>query len=107
MLSTFQTIIETLAGSFFLAVAIVCLLWPEKLYEHALRPQYRKSDIGDEPLQNLQRRGYVWTVRIIGVIAAIMFFFIVIHVLSSKPIAHRDTTRPVIIVRQEGEEERH
>jgi hypothetical protein len=104
MFSTFQTIIETLAGSFFLVVAIVCLLWPEKLYAHALRPQYRKSDIGDEPLQNLERRGYFWTVRIIGAIAAIMFFFIVIHLLSSKPIGHRDTTRPVIIVPKVGEE---
>jgi hypothetical protein len=107
MVGTFQTIIETLAGSFFLAVAIVCLSWPEKLYEHALRPQYRKSDMGDEPLQNLQRTGYVWTVRIIGAIAAIMFFFTVIHLLSSKPIGHRDTTTPVKIVPKEGEEERH
>jgi ABC-type amino acid transport system permease subunit len=54
-------------------------------------------------LSAMQRRGYVWTVRIIGVIAAIMFFFIVIHLLSSKPI-HRDITRPVIIVSKEGEE---
>jgi hypothetical protein len=83
MLSTFQLTVEILAGLFFLVVAISCLLWPDKFYEHALRRHYRKADLSEETGQNLQRTGYVWTVRIMGLIAAIMFFFIVIHVLSS------------------------
>jgi ABC-type multidrug transport system permease subunit len=83
MLSTFQLTVEIVAGLFFLVVAISCLLWPDKFYEHALRHHYRKADLSEETGQNLQRTGYVWTVRIMGLIAAIMFFFIVIHVLSS------------------------
>ena len=103
MLSTSQIIIETLAGSFFLVAAIACLLWPEKFYAHALRPLYRNSDIKDEPLQNLQRTGYVWTVRIIGVISAIMFTFIVIHLFSSRPIGHGGATKPVVTVPKQVE----
>lgn len=94
MLITSQIIVETLAGLFFLGVAISCLLWPEKFYEHALRPDYRKSDRGDEPLQNVQRKGYVWSVRIIGVIAALMFTFIVIHLFYRTPNSDGVTVQP-------------
>jgi hypothetical protein len=71
-------------------------LWPEKYYEHALRPDYRKSDRGDEALQNFQRKGYVWSVRIIGVIAAIMFTFILIHLFYRTPNGHGGTAKPVV-----------
>ena len=96
MMSTYQLTIETVASLFFLVVAITCLLWPDKFYEHALRRQYRKADLNEETGQNLQRRGYVWTVRIMGLIAAIMFSFIVFH-LSSKSIGHKDAKTPVPI----------
>jgi hypothetical protein len=36
MLSASQVIIEILVGLLFLVAAIACLLWPEKLYKHAL-----------------------------------------------------------------------
>lgn len=75
---------EILAGLFFLAAAIACLLWPRKFYEHALRPSYRNSDINDESRQ-MQRSGYVWTVRIFGVVAAVMFVFIAFHFFSYTP----------------------
>ncbi len=95
MLTTFQITIEILVGIFFLVAAIACLLWPDKFYEHALRPVYRNADIRDKPIQNLQRRGYVWNVRIIGVIAAIMFTFTVIHLFSSMPNSHRGVDKPI------------
>jgi hypothetical protein len=95
MITTFQITIEMLVGIFFLVAAIACLLWPDKFYEHALRPIYRKSDRRDEPLQNLQRRGYVWNVRIIGVIAALMFTFTVMHFFSNKPNSHRSADKPM------------
>jgi hypothetical protein len=95
MLSTFQLTVETLVGLFFLVVAISCLFWPDKFYQHALRRCYRKADLSEDTGQNLQRRGYVWTVRIMGLIAAIMFSFIVIHLRS---IGHRGAERPVPIV---------
>jgi hypothetical protein len=95
MLTTFQITIEFLVGIFFLVAAIACLLWPDKFYEHALRPVYRNADIRDKPIQNLQRRGYVWNVRIIGVVAALMFTFTVIHLFSSKPNSHRGVAKPI------------
>lgn len=94
MLSPAEIMIEILAGLFFLAVAIACLVWPGKFYEHALRPRYRNSDIGDES-NKWQRSGYVWTVRIFGVVAAVTFVFIAIHFFSYTPSRHRDTARPV------------
>jgi hypothetical protein len=90
MLSTPQIIVEILAGLFFIVVAIACLLWPKKFYEHALRPVCRNSDIH---FQNMQRGGYVWSVRIVGVIAAMMFIFVVIHLYSSTPIGHQGPAR--------------
>ena len=101
MSGSFQITIEALAGSFFLVVAIACLLWPRKFYEHALRPRYRKPDRSDEPQQNLQRSGYIWTVRIIGVIAAIMFASVVIHLLSSRP--PKGARQPVPVVPKQVE----
>jgi hypothetical protein len=95
MLTTFQITIEFLVGIFFLVAAIACLLWPDKFYEHALRPVYRNADIRDKPIQNLQRRWYVWNVRIIGVVAALMFTFTVIHLFSSTPNSHRGVAKPV------------
>ncbi|MFI5073393.1 MAG: hypothetical protein ACHP8A_21240, partial [Terriglobales bacterium] len=59
---------------------------------------YRNADKRDKPLQNLQRRGYVWNVRIIGVIAALMFTFTVIHFFSSVPNSHRDLAKPITSV---------
>jgi hypothetical protein len=95
MITTFQITIEILVGMFFLVAAIACLLWPDKFYEHALRPVYRKAGTRDKPLQNLQRRGYVWNVRIIGVIAAVMFTFTVTHFFSSMPNSHRGVAKPI------------
>lgn len=95
MLSAPQIIVKILLCLFFFIVATACLLWPKKFYEHALRPVYRKSDAGDESLQDLQKRSYVWDVRIIGIIAALMFTFIVIHLFSSTPIDHGGATSPV------------
>jgi hypothetical protein len=95
MITTFQITIEIIIGMFFLVAAIACLLWPDKFYEHALRPVYRKADTRDKPLQNLQRRAYVWNVRIIGVIAAVMFTFTVIHFFSSMPNIHKDVAKPI------------
>jgi len=95
MLTTFQITIEILVGTFFLVAAIACLLWPVKFYEHALRPVYRNANKNEKPLQNLQRRGYVWNVRIIGVIAAVMFTFTVIHFFSSMPNSHKDVAKPI------------
>jgi hypothetical protein len=79
MLRASQLIIEILVDLVFLVAAVTCLLWPGMFYEHARRAVYRNTDIVDKRIQNLQRRGYIWTVRIIGVIAALMFTFIVIH----------------------------
>jgi hypothetical protein len=95
MLTNVQLTIEILVGIFFLVAAIACLLWPDKFYEHALRPVYRNADIRDKPIQNLQRRGYVWNVRIIGVVAAVMFTFTVIHLFSSMPNSHRGVAKPI------------
>jgi hypothetical protein len=95
MLTTFQISIEILVGMFFLVAAIACLLWPNKFYEHALRPVFRNADIRDKPFQNSQRRGYVWNVRIIGVIAALMFTFTVVHFFSSMPNSHRGAAKPI------------
>lgn len=95
MLSTFQLTVEIVAGLFFVVVAISCLLWPDKFYEHALRLHYRKVDLSEETDQNLHRRGYVWTVRIIGVIAVLMFTFTVIHFFSSMPNSHRGVAKPI------------
>ena len=95
MLTTFQITIEILVGTFFLVSAIACLLWPDKFYEHALRPVCRKADIRDKTLQNMQRTWYVWNVRIIGVIAAVMFTFTVIHLFSSMPNSHRGMDKPI------------
>jgi hypothetical protein len=95
MITTFQITIEIIVGMFFLVAAVACLLWPDKFYEHALRPVYRKADKRDKPLQNLQRRGYVWNVRVIGVIAALMFKFTVIHFFSSMPNSHRGVAKPI------------
>ena len=89
MFTTSRALVETLTGIFFLIVAAACLLWPEKFYEHALRPVYREPDGMDEQLEKVQRRGYVWNVRIIGVIAAIMFTFIVIHLMHRPRAPHR------------------
>ena len=96
MLSTFQLTAETVASMFFLVVAISCLLLPDKFYEHALRRSNRKADLSEETGQNLQRGGYVWTVRIMGLIAGIMFSFIVVH-LSSRSVGHKDVKTPVPI----------
>lgn len=96
MLSTFQLTVQIVASLFFLVVAISCLFWPDKFYEHALRRHYRNANLSEETDQNLQRRGYVWTVRIMGLIAAIMFSFIVIHL--SRSIGHQDAKTPVLIV---------
>jgi hypothetical protein len=101
MMSTYQLTIETVASLFFLVVAITCLLWPDKFYEHALRRQYRKADLSEETDQNLQRRGYVWTVRVMGLVAAIMFTFIVTHLSSSRSIGHQGAKTPVPIVPKE------
>jgi hypothetical protein len=95
MITTVQITIKILVVMFFLVAAIACLLWPDKFYEHALIPVYRKADTRDKPLQNLQRRVYVWNVRIIGVIAALMFTFTVIHFFSSMPNSHRGVDKPV------------
>jgi hypothetical protein len=95
MLTTFQVTIEILVGTFFLVAAIACLLWPDKFYEHALRPVCRSANIRDKQLQNLQRKGYVWNVRIIGVIAAVMFTFTVIHLFSNMPNSHRAVDKPI------------
>ena len=102
MLSTLQLTVEIVAGLFFLVVAIACLLWPDKFYEHALRRHHRKADLSQETGQNLQRRGYVWTVRIMGLIAAIMFSSIVIH-HSSRSIGHKNVKTPVPIVPKQVE----
>ena len=103
MLTTFQITIEILVGTFFLVAAIACLMWPDKFYEHALRPVCRKADIKDKQLQNMQKRGYVWNVRIIGVIAAVMFTFTVIHLLSSMPNGHRGMDKPIPSVPNQAE----
>ena len=101
MLSTFQLTVEIAAGLFFVMVAISCLLWPDNFYEHARRRHYRKADLSEEMGQDLQRTGYVWTVRIMGLTAAIMFFFIVIHVLSGGT-SPRGEKEPLIIVPNRG-----
>ena len=103
MITTFQVTIEILVGTFFLVAAIARLLWPDKFYEHALRPVYRNADIRDKPHQNSQRTGYVWNVRIIGVIAAVMFTFTVIHLLSSLPNSHRAMDKPIPSVPNQAE----
>ena len=103
MLTTFQVTIEILVGTFFLVAAIACLLWPDKFYEHALRPVCRKADIRNKPLQNMQRRWYVWNVRIIGVIAAVMFTFTMIHLLSGMPNSHRGMDKPIPSVPNQAE----
>jgi hypothetical protein len=84
MVSTSQSVIEILAGLFFLVTAITCLIWPGKFYEHALKPAYLKSDTRQERFQNLHRRSYIWSVRLIGAIAALIFTFVVIHLFSAK-----------------------
>ena len=56
MITTFQITIEILVGTFFLVAAIACLLWPDKFYEHALRPVCQKADIRDKSIQKMQRR---------------------------------------------------
>jgi hypothetical protein len=104
MLSIFQLTVQIAAGLFFVMVAIFCLLWPDKFYEHARRRDYRKTDLGAETGQDLQRTGYVWTVRIMGLTAAIMFFFIVIHVLSGGA-GPRSEKEPLIIVPNRGDRE--
>jgi hypothetical protein len=84
MAGTSQTVIEILAGLFFLVTAITCLIWPGKFYEHALKPAYRGSDTRQERSQNLQRKSYIWSVRLIGAIAALIFTFVVIHLFAVK-----------------------
>ncbi|HTC63199.1 MAG TPA: hypothetical protein VK709_10180 [Candidatus Saccharimonadales bacterium] len=84
MVSTSQIVIEVLAGLFFLVTAITCLIWPGKFYEHALKPAYLKSDTRQERLQNLHRKSYIWSVRLIGAVAALIFTFVVIHLFSAK-----------------------
>jgi hypothetical protein len=84
MVSTSQTVIEILAGLFFLVTAITCLIWPGKFYEHALKPAYLRSDTRQEQFQTLQRRSYIRSVRLIGAIAALIFTFVAIHLFSAK-----------------------
>ena len=62
-------------GLIFLAVGAVCLLWPEKVQEYALRWSGQGLGKYNPFLGWIKTHSYIWTLRVIGITAIGIFVF--------------------------------
>jgi len=68
-----DSLIPLIMGLIFLAVGSVCLFWPQKVQEYALRWSGQGLGRYSLFLGWIKTPSYVWTLRVIGIIAISLF----------------------------------
>ncbi len=75
-------LIPFLTGIIFLLIGVICLFWPEKIQEVALK--YSAQGLGryNPFLSWMKTRSYILVVRIIGVIAIMVFLLALVAIFT-------------------------
>lgn len=75
-------LIPILTGIIFLVIGVVCLFWPEKIQEFALKWSVQGLGKYNPFLSWMKTRSYIVALRIIGVMAIVTFFVALVVVLK-------------------------
>ena len=79
-----DNLIPLVMGLIFLIVGVVCLVWPEKVQEFAIRWSGQGLGKYNPFLGWMKTRGYIWMLRIIGIIAIGVFILALFVVVKAQ-----------------------
>jgi len=77
-------LIPILTGVIFLIIGVVCLVWPEKIQEFALKWSAQGLGKYNPFLSWMKTRSYFLALRIIGVMAIVVFLLVFVLVFKAQ-----------------------
>jgi hypothetical protein len=77
-------LIPILTGVIFLIIGVVCLVWPERIQEFALKWSAQGLGKYNPFLSWMKTRSYLLALRIIGVMAIVVFLLTLVLVIKAQ-----------------------
>jgi len=79
-----ENLIPVLTGVIFLIIGVACLVWPEKIQEFALKWSAQGLGKYNPFLGWMKTRSYLLMLRIIGVMAIVVFLLALILAIKAQ-----------------------